>query len=178
MEPESIYFHLCTVNLYRLRSLVLLRQRGEPLAACSSFALANSLLMTGHQQPPMFIYTSFAHLADLSDTMHTLFDVKRQQIASSPTLLEHGWLDMLNGQARDSLSFASSVCASIQAIASLNEGWARSDLRAEISDRFDRILLKTLKRLIESPTLASIALFPFVVLSDPFLPLHSKSLTT
>lgn len=119
-------------------------------------ALANSLRPTGYQQPPIFIYTSFAHLADLSDTTATLFDVKREQIASSATLLEHGWLDMLNGQARDSLSFASYVCASIQAVASLNEGWAQSDLRAEMSDRFAKILIRTLKRLIESPTLVSV----------------------
>jgi hypothetical protein len=99
----------------------------------------------GHQQPPLFIYTSFAHLADLSNTTTTLFDVKREQIASSPTLLEHGWLDMLNGQARDSLSFSSYACASIHAIAALNEGWAQSDLRAGMSDRFARILLRTLR---------------------------------
>lgn len=175
MEPESLYFHLCAVNLYRLRSLVLLRQQGALRQDDISFSpLLTYPVQTGHQQPPLFIYTSFAHLADLADTTATLFDVKREQISSSPILLEHGWLDMLNGQARDSLSFASYVCASIQAMAGLNEGWAQSDLRAEMSDRFSRILLKSLVRLIESPAL--VCTCPFRLLLADLSPLQQQEL--
>ncbi|ORY47579.1 hypothetical protein BCR35DRAFT_27733 [Leucosporidium creatinivorum] len=161
-NAEVLYVHLCSANLYLLRALALLRQQGL-------------------HQPPMFLFSSFSHLADVAEKLDAFFEAKRVQIISTRTLLEGGWLDLLNGQRREMLPFVSFVCDAIQGIARVNEAWEKSDLRLEVSSRFERLLLRTLKRLMELPSflhledmarLVEVApLFAEMPASDAWLPL-------
>lgn len=70
----------------------------------------------------MFLYSAFSHLADVAGKLNSFFEAKRAQIISSRALLEGGWLDLLNGQRRQILPFASFACDVMEAIARVNQG--------------------------------------------------------
>lgn len=120
----------------------------------------------------MLLFSTLAHLAGLLDVMDALYEAKFPQVQASEKLMAFGWLDMLHGQAREALPYASSVLSSISALTIVNAGgcivvthssgladsrthtaWASSDLMDEIRTRFQRILIRSLKKLLDSPAM-------------------------
>lgn len=122
----------------------------------------------------MLLFSTLSHLADLIDVTNSMYEAKIPLI--SERLLKIGWLDMMHGQAREGLPFASSACATLAVLAQANQGestaysyprliewltlplplaWGRSDLCREVTTRFQRILVRTLKRLFDSPAMVS-----------------------
>jgi hypothetical protein len=123
---------------------------------------------TGHTQPPILLYTSYTTLIYLFTTMLTFFDSKASQLfllARDPNLhnfssfgpsIQHfeptskvGWLDLLIKHLGQILSFATFACSAVEKV----EVGERE--KQELGRRFERILLWSLKRLLDSRTFVS-----------------------
>ncbi|ORY76945.1 hypothetical protein BCR35DRAFT_305709 [Leucosporidium creatinivorum] len=158
MDPIELYMNILAVKLGLLRSLVGLRMEGDTY-------------------PPLLLYTSYTALADQFTTLLTFFDAKACQLfllardpalslsacstspEAQPSILHFeataiegtkvGWLDLLVKHLGQLMSFASFACSAVERIGTERLGMVEKE---ELRERFERVLLWSLKRLLDSRT--------------------------
>ncbi|ORY47576.1 hypothetical protein BCR35DRAFT_336158 [Leucosporidium creatinivorum] len=127
-DPEKVYDLVLAVFVLLGRSLVDLRSQGQ-------------------SRSPIYLQSAFL---DLADTCEQLLDVHSARIAQAkqqdPEVAEW-WLSLIEGQAREALTFAASACEALQ---HLGKSWSGME-HEDVKRRWEELFLGALKRLLGTP---------------------------